>query len=53
MDFSIDNGQPGLTLDLNCGKIEWTPVRVKKPIISGDASDELSVAELQCLKSME
>ena len=46
VDFSIDNGQPGLTLDLNCGKTEWTPVRVKKPIISGDANDELSVAEL-------
>ena len=46
VDFSIDNGQPGVTLDLNCGKTEWTPVRVKKPIISGDANDELSVAEL-------
>ena len=46
VDFSIDNGQSGLTLDLSCGKTEWTPVRVKKPIISGDANDELSVAEL-------
>ena len=25
VDFSIDSGQPGLTLDLNCGKTEWTP----------------------------
>ena len=49
VDYSIDNGQPGLTLDLNCGKTEWTPVRDKKPIISGDANDELSVAELNKL----
>ena len=30
VDFCIDKGEPGLTLELNCGESVWTPVCVKK-----------------------
>ena len=48
VEFSVKHGErPGLSLDLNCGKIVWTPVSVKKPTGSlDDGSEVLSVAEL-------
>ena len=43
IDFAIDNGEPGLNLELHSGKTVWTPVCVKKP----DVRDEnLSLADL-------
>ena len=31
VDFLIDNGEPGLELELNSGEYVWAPVCVKKP----------------------
>ena len=49
VDFSVKQGEPGLTLEMNCGDSVWTPVNVKKPTgiaLGADTSEFLSAAIL-------
>ena len=51
VDFGISHGEPGLTLELNCGGFEWKPVDVLTPRMgesmkSRSENSVLSVEEL-------
>ena len=47
VDFLIDNGEPGLELELNSGEYVWAPVCVKKPGDHHSATDQhMSVKDL-------
>ena len=56
VDFSINKGETGLTLDLNSGESMWTPVHVLKPSNSTDfekTDSMLSTEELSDLDGIE
>ena len=57
VDFSISDGEPGLTLELNSGATVWKPVCVFKPRSENDEANSkrcvLSVEELTDLDELE
>ena len=56
VDFSINKGETGLTLDLNSGESMWTPVHVLKPSNGTDfekTDSVLSAEELSDLDGIE
>ena len=55
VDFEISQGEPGLTLELNCGASVWKPVNVMKPRSENIDSEKsvLSVEELVDLDEIE
>ena len=55
VDFSISEGEPGLTLELNNGESVWTPVCVTKPRSNADSRRDsvLSVKELVNMDEIE